>query len=465
MAAINVVFIFVMGLICIWLACILPETKSIFRIIIILPIAYTISYAIAMNLTDRSGYDAKMIIMMLLFLKDFMLPMVILLAGEFNLEQFNHEIIPHIPEAVVMQIIEMYFVSATVLFTKFTETGDAPEDFDVEEDKKVSKLVWKIIFICSIIILGAITAFPSMLNKMRPLFFLDPEKEIEWKKKASMAVVTLSPIIYYPINWLFVVTRMSFTYLLSIFVWVKLSRKAQNLAMILTFVIIGVILVYFVPDDVMASIIATISMFLLVTKLYPEKRKLIVRMIVVALVILFTYMFVIKPLSDSGGGEEASGNLALKLNAYFSGVINVAGAIAMDKGDRYQRLYGDIMRSFPIIRGFFSALPRSTEYFNRVLGVDPVYNSQVVPLEGQGYYYFDYFGVVILPVLTTRLSFHFYGKLADAKCTYTFFAYCFFTMLFALGLVMYDFFLTLYLALSYIPFLIINTFVLKRREN
>lgn len=465
MTAFNAVFVFVMALLCVYMGFLLPEVEGRFRILIVLPIFFTICYGITMFLTDSSGYDAKTIIMMLLFVKDYLLPFSVILNGKFDLTQFNKEIIPHIPEAVAMQLIEIYFISFTVIFTKMRGVEKGSDDFIVIRDIDVNRLVWKVIFCCSLVVLATMVINPSMLNKMRPLFFLDHEKEIEWKKKANEAVVSLSPLIYYPTNWLFVVTRMSFTYLLSIEIWKKLGEKARTLSLLLIFGVIGVILIYFVPDDVMASIIAAISMFLLVTKLYPEKRKIIVEIICVAAAILFIFMFLIKPLLSSDDSSQAFSNLSLRLNAYFSGFANVAGTLEMDRGDRYHRLAGDMLRSLPIIKGFFTPWPRSMELFNQALGVDPVYNSQVVPLEGQGYYYLGYLGVVIMPIINTKLSFHYYQKLVNAKGTYSFFSYCFFTMLFALGLVMYDFFLTVYLALSYAPLLMINNFILKRREE
>ena len=51
----------------------------------------------------------------------------------------------------------------------------------------------------------------------------------------------------------------------------------------------------------------------------------------------------------------------------------------------------------------------------------------------------------------------------NARGTYDYFINCFYTLLLALGIVMYDSFLIFYLCLSYIPLLIINSYTLKQK--
>ena len=110
-------------------------------------------------------------------------------------------------------------------------------------------------------------------------------------------------------------------------------------------------------------------------------------------------------------------------------------------------------------------MPTTTELFNVALGYDTVYNSQIIPLEGQAYFYFGYIGVVLIPLIVLKVCFSFYNRSVNAQGSYDFFINCFFSLLVAFGIVMYDAFLIFDLCLIYVPMLLINIFMKRRKER
>ena len=112
---------------------------------------------------------------------------------------------------------------------------------------------------------------------------------------------------------------------------------------------------------------------------------------------------------------------------------------------------GDFLRSLPIVRGFFTSMPMSNELFNTALGYDTIYNSQIIPLEGQGYYYLWHIGTILFTIVHMHILKNYYHKMLYTSSSFTFYIYGTLTLLMAFGLVMYGSFLNFSLILSQIP--------------
>ena len=82
-----------------------------------------------------------------------------------------------------------------------------------------------------------------------------------------------------------------------------------------------------VPDDMAVSILSAVILFLLMTKLYPAYRKKLTDLIGAGCFAAFAFVFMLYPVLASDVHPAAY--LAEKFNAYFSGVINVAGSLTM----------------------------------------------------------------------------------------------------------------------------------------
>lgn len=434
--------------------------NSAYASCIYLPILFTLGYCFFFLVKRNSVLDIHLIILFLFFMKLYILPMLVILNDGFNLREYNSDISSHIPEAIFIQILEWLSILMGLCFIKVKKC--TIRNFDVSMENTMNKNVWRMIYFCVFIIICAIVLFPSLLNKFRPIFFSSESEEILWKQNATVAVSTIKPIIYYPINWLITVTRFSLVYLLVILIWKRMANKHQFIAIFFSFFVIVVGLVLIVPDDVSASIVAAFSVLVLTTKLYPNYTRRIVFLVSFVGAILFIYMFFCRAFIDQTGIESGIEELSKRINAYFSGFVNSAAVYEMRGSDKGIYFWGDFVRSFPVIKGFFVNETTTTELFNRALGYDAVYNSQIIPLEGQAYFYFGYIGVLIVPCCVLNVCFKFYNKLSTAQGTYDYFINCFFSILIAFGIVMYDSFLIFYLCLNYVPLLLINIFIKRK---
>lgn len=435
---------------------------------IILPIVYLCGFIFWGVHSSNEAVVIKKILMLLMCIKMVIFPCFVLINGSLDISRFNPQIFNYIPQAIMAQIFEYLVVLAFIVLSRWPEytldNNPIANEKDMD-DVLVSKKAWRVLLFCIFIMLVCIAAFPSFLNRLRPIFFLDKTSEILWKQSADVALNSLPKFIYYPLNWLFMESRLALAYMLVIRLYKTRIKMSDGLKVFFSFIFIILILVLIVPDSVATSIYATISLFLLLYILYPSKKRSIVAILAIICLSVVSASFFLMPIL-SGRGISIN-SVASKLNAYFSGYVNTSASIAMwaERSSRIDLLAGDFLRSLPIIKGFFSGYPMSEELFNQVLGYDTVYNSQIIPLEGQGYYYFWYFGVIFFTWTHMKVLKSFYIKTISSHSTFSFYIFGLLTILMTFGLVMYGSFLNFSLILSQIPMIMINMLFVRRINN
>lgn len=430
------------------------EVENVFQPVIILPISYVIGFWFAAFLFSRKAYLVKSLIMFLYGIKMVILPLLIYISGRFDMSGIRYSLQNSVSDAVWIQVIEYAAVMITILCIPWPD-GKLFKNIDLKKDRAISRREWNLLIFCVIIVACAIVIYPELLNKYRPVYFADESNFIEWKKNSTIAVNSISPYIYYPLNWLLTVTRLCTVYMLVIFFARKMASRHPICGICLSFIMIFFALVYIVPDDVAVSILTAVILFALLIKLYPGYSSMLKKICVVIISLLFLYIFILYPILNSN--YNLAEYLSRRLNAYFGGVMNLAGALNMSATDKFTYFVGDFLRSIPVINGFFTDMSTTTELFNIVFGYDPVYYSQIVPMAGQGYFYLSYLGAALFPAVTCLMGAKFYKKLINSISSFDFFVYGLYFLILIIGLAMYNFFLIFYLLISYCPLLIIHS--------
>ena len=442
--------------------------SSEYYVTILLPIVYIVGYYVWGVRTSNNAVLIKKLIMLLMAVKMVLVPGLILINHGLVVSRFDSSIYNYIPDAVLLQILEFIIVIVYVSFSNWTDYSIDYNPIVIEKSSDeiaASRNVWRILGLCIVITIGTIIVYPSFLNRLRPIFFINETAEILWKQKADVALNSLPSILYYPLNWLFVESRLALAYMVIVKLHNSRVRLSDGMKLFLSLISTVVILILIVPDSVATSVYAALTLFLLLYMFYPGKRKSIVFVVVVVCVGVILGAFVIMPMT-SGRGVSIN-YIASKLNAYFSGYLNTSAAVAMNNysSSRFEMLAGDFLRSLPIVRGFFTSMPMSNELFNTALGYDTIYNSQIIPLEGQGYYYLWHVGTILFTFLHMHILKNYYHKMLNTSSSFTFYIYGTLTLLMAFGLVMYGSFLNFSLILSQIPLLLINRLFVRRYKN
>ncbi|WP_195972269.1 hypothetical protein [Clostridium thermobutyricum] len=412
-----------------------------FKIMCILPISYSVIVLFLFNVKKERIIKNKAILIILstYFIRMYLYPIIICFKG-IEIYNFNRAIDNRIIISVLLQIYEFISIAICITVIKYNKL----KKIKIKEIDKlnINKIIYYIIFISII----SIIIFPSILSIFRPIVFKDINSENIWKINRILAKENLNPIIYNIVGILIPIARILLTILIIIKIRkLNLNKKISRNKSIIFSIIIALNLLIFITDDRAGNIYCFIAVFLVIRKLYDLKNKVSINIIFVIMGLILLYIFF-------GKSNEI---LSSRLNAYFSGTINIGASTLMERNNIIQYLLGDILRHIPIIKGLFINLPMSNELFNMALGIDTVYNSQIIPNIGQGIFYFGYVFSPILSIILSYIGIKLWDKSENNNSIFEYFILIFSSIFFSVGSVMYYFTLTINLVLLYVGIMFI----------
>lgn len=419
-----------------------------YRIISILPMVYTICTGIIIMANPMFIFNLfKIIIIVLYGIRMFILPLLILIIGEPNYNNnIASNVLMSIDKSVFLQSYEFLIVS---IFLTFNNKGDylqSNKDLDVISDLKLTQKARKIIWILILLLCIILIRYPALLSKFRPIVFINESEYIKWKIYNAQVNSNMPKLIYYISTWLLSTLRIAISYLILIYLKKKSEKSKNPKKYIIASLIVISSWFLIVTEDKAGNFYCAAAMLILLMKLYANKRKYIKRNIInICLIVLLVFIITLINKSEPGLAER----YILKINAYFSGTINIAAASTMPRENLIEYFIGDTLRSIPIVKGLFTDMNMSYILFNKCLAYDTIYNSQIIPCIGQGYFYFGYIGAPIFSVILVTLGLKSYSKLKTVKDTFGYYTYSSTMIFICVGIIAYDFFLTFSLTAQY----------------
>lgn len=415
------------------------------NIILILPYAY-LGGLVFISAKNQNWTQSlvKILIMLLYGIRMVIYPCLCIINN--NMDQLSKY--STLDQAVFLQIYEYFIITIFLMFIK-PENIEKFESSIVKDKKKTSKLrkIMILLFILSIIL---IIIYPQILNVFRPLFFKSSKAEIEWSRSMANVKKTMPIVIYYLGVWLIKLIRIILVYYLIIYIK-QLNVKRENnnnYIKILISILLACTPILITTDDRAGGFLSSVVLSLLIAKIYKEKRRQIITIAISAFIIIATVILIIMP-TVKRKNNISENDYDQRINAYFSGTINIAAGLNMPTTDSYKYIKGDILRYIPLIVSFYTNYPQSNDLFNQVLGIDTVYNSQIMPTIIQGYFYFGYILSPIFSILLAAFALKTEENAKMCKDTFGYFIYTYMSIFFASGIIMYYFSLTIYLVLQY----------------
>lgn len=377
-------------------------------------------------------------------------PLFLTTIGNREIETgLSQSVYTHIPDAVLLQVIEIIAVSF-FLFVLPERKVFQSKSFTVPPHKKT----WTILKLICLLSVALVIVYPQFLYKFQPILFRDQDAYIAQRDLSLTVKESMNVYIYNVGLWLIPLSKLIVVYIL-IFILCKVSKGGNMLTLILSLLVV-LISCLFTSSDRAATIYTGIAGLFLIHKIYDKYRKLINRYSVVFAVGGIFYIFLYNSIFKA---DDAVSEVGYKLNAYFAGTLNVAACFEMNDSNLLETFVGDILRNIPFAMGFFVHLPMSYLEFNRALGYDEVYNSQIIPVIGQGFYYLHIIGVILFPILMFKVAYYFYNHIEHARDSFEYFAYMIALIYTFLGVNLYDMFLTMGLVLQYgLPMFVISSY-------
>lgn len=423
------------------------DVRNQYHLISVLPLIYGI-VSLFLFLSPNISF-LKILCVLCYAVKMVIIPLFVFLSGdELLYRSANPRLSDYIPEAVVLQCFEIVSVAIFLLLYKDRK------ELKVQGQKYVYSFFnrradfWiKILFLVAICLL---ILFPQFLYEFQPIVFSEQSQFVLWTQLANTVKDSMPIYVYYIGGWIISVSKL----LLPFYFIVKISKGKQIkdwFKIVLSFIIV-ILSCSFTSAARASTIFTAIMSTVLLQRIYVRQSEIILRLLVTVVGLGVVLFFISGLTVDSSNFADT---ILSKLNAYFAGIFNMSAVFLMDTSDKLEYLLGDLLRSIPLIRGFFTSLPMSYLEFNTALALDTEYNSQILPALGQGYYYIGYLGV-IFPLLMLRVSFLLYDKMLQTNDSFTFFALGMTFIYVFGGIYLYDAFLTLSLILhNCLPMLVI----------
>lgn len=232
-----------------------------------------------------------------------------------------------------------------------------------------------------------------------------------------------------------------FRILFPAYLLLKIYKKKRDSVLVKPLlVLMCVAQLFFLTSTFAEAIVSCFTLILFYIKLYPEKQKKTFFMLFISSAGLIILYFTVRFFVNTGPGlynknEGISLYAGQIINAYFTGVDNVAAVFNVDRINIAEALKADLLGAIPFNNTFFGDIGKKLQYFYNY------YNGaygQIPPTIGAGYYYFGWFFSPIITALFINRSLHYNYLASSTTATLKYIPYIFCSVIFALGTVMYS---------------------------
>lgn len=359
---------------------IVPGLSDNFRIYALVPLLYTILFALIRRFTvfDSPGVFT---IHSVAFLRYMLSPFVMITTNHFSSMCRAYD---NIGKAVLIMIVEMVFIFGT-MFLYNPKTKEIPRaDIKYSFFVKIAAVITFILFVIdNRSLIGNLSVFSGKV-------------QVE-NTNATLGVVS--------IIW----------QALCVFIFCFIIQDISNNSRFRKFVVLpllcclGYLLIIFTGQTDLSrwyTIVSLVAIIFWMSKLYPKRRNTIVLMIVVPALLLIIVASILKNTKEgfSGSMQKVLSELinSTNLDSYFAGPANISNAIATKNiySPGLGSMFFDIFNNFPIINHWFPHSFASVNYFADFMRR----GDQILPLVSQSFIWFGYVFTPLLSVFSVILS-------------------------------------------------------------
>lgn len=433
------------------------------NLLFVLPFGFFfLSFIFHTNFRNIDDDIAKLLIVSLAFVR--LVVLSFLYAFNINIKLFEGQssVEMYFSKACLLMVYEYFVVQLTMWLYGHKKASTHWKAIRITSDFDISKIL--IVFL-ALYVLGIAFLMPQYSETFKTIFMLAEEDfTVASTDGAEYSVGTIGRII----KTLFSMSVQLFRILFPAFL-IRLCYEHNQKSKLCTLILVVscVLQFMFLTSTFAEAIVSCLSLVLFYTKLFPKRKKGIFLFLAISTVGMAILYFVVRYFVNNTGlysrNNGAMAYTAQIINAYFTGVDNVAAIYNISPGHAGESLRAGILGAIPFNSTLFGKRGNKLQfYYNQ-------YNNsygQIPPTVGTGYYYF---GTIFAPVITALfvfLSMRYYKKAEKMDPSLHYVAVVFCCVVFALGTVMYSPAITLAWYFGWgIPMLILTLFDGKKKEK
>mgnify|MGYP004651068005 CR=1 FL=1 len=401
----------------------------------VLPLGYfLISLLFYKNFGYITNNISKLMVVSLFFVRLVILPF--LYAGNIDAQLFEGRnlVESHFSKACLLMVYE-YFAVNTALF--FYEHKRERRKWHIKHIVSNTDISKGLVICLAIYVLGIAFFLPQYSQSFQTIFSLGDINFTVASSKIEYSVGSLGRVL----KTLFSMAVQLFRILFPALLMREAYKRNSNSRACTIWLVLGCALQFmFLTSTFAEAIVACLTLVMFYIKLYPSRKTKTFFFLGASTLGMLVFYFVVRYFVRTVGGlyskEDGATNYAAQIiNAYFTGVDNVAATFNIPSGHGAEAFYAGVIGAIPFNSTLFGNRGNKLQYYYNL------YNSaygQIPPTIGAGYYYF---GALLSPAVTVFfivLSMRYYKKAEKMEASLRYVAVIFCSVTFALGTVMYS---------------------------
>lgn len=414
--------------------------EEYYKYLFLLPFTFFVLSAFSVNiykhlLTKTSitfligGYGLKMVV----------LPCIMVL-GDYSFIGNNRKILQNMDTAIFLMCYEYFLVYLILLFscTKNNmqhKLEPVEGQYLLKKPNLLKPIVLLIVFYQCVTFL----VYPVFIHYYRLLVPVDMETHIKLNQ-LRIGIRDVVPSVVYWSHLFFVsISQVIIPFFTIYFIYTKQLHKKKNATYILlSFLTIFAFSIIVTPEYA-TTIQVSLSLLIFIIFLYPQIALKVIMSLITIGTFIVTFALIIKTTNGGYTSESTGQYLSQLLQAYFNGPINVAASLDLIPLSGLTCIIGDVGSAIPFLGYFAKELPLSSKDFNYVIYNHSNYADQIIPMLGQGYYYFGFVFSPIFSVLIVISSLSLEKKIILSENYFQKYIYIFCCIYVSISPIMYNF--------------------------
>lgn len=415
--------------------CVIMVTLETKNLMCIMPLSFFVfSFIFRTNYKNINDNISVLMIQTLFMVRLVILPLVYAFSPMSQLFESKASVELNFNKACIMLGYEFICVQLAIFIYQHSSFKSRKNETAVQEKRFVSfdPVKYLVLFILVITVL-----FPAARYDFKSITDLsDPDFTVA-SERIQYNVGTIGRIIKTLYSIVFQIVRILF----PASVIYSLKEKKSNSRIVSVILVFSCAIQFFFLTSTFAeAIVSCLALILFYISLYPDKRKTTYSFLgfsTIGMILLyFTVRYYVNPHNSMyRNGDGALSYIAKIINAYFTGVDNVAAIYKIPQGNEYEALSSGLIGAIPFNSTLFGSRGNKLQYFFNAANQS---YGQIPPTIGAGYYYFGTIFAPIITIVFVLLSLYFHEKANCKKGSLKFVAYIFCSIVFALGTVMYS---------------------------
>lgn len=412
----------------------LGEIPSYYHLLPILPfVMFVMSLITSIQIGNMKLNIPALLMFSVTLVRYCIIPFLMIIGGQHTVMKIN--IASNANSAIFLMSYECVAIYIAIIIAFKKEYNRTITFQQVYTATGVSKYVIFMTLYCIVMLVTS----PILLDNYMTIFDLNKEEFTHAGRLEEVSVGSIVRVLRTLYSVMFNMVRI----MMPVYIIGNCSKRIKSDFTMLFIVFFFVFIQFLMITATFAeSIISALVILLAVSKLRKSLGQKIVRFapyaVIGIIVVYFTVRYQVSQttnISSMYSGNNIQEYICATVNAYFTGIDNVAASFNLPKYEIVQHFMASMQITIPFNTTLFGkageGLPTLYNSFNSIKG-------QIPATIGNGYYYFG-------PILAPLFSFCFayfgikYGiKAVNTPSYWKYICYCFIAIVFALGLGMYN---------------------------